>query len=452
MFKFIIKKNNKLFINNIDMEKVSNISIFNFDEGDSSSDDEEKSYRKSKADKNSKFSIVTDSHLSDEDEKEEKLDDDDNIIGNKTIEEGLLEAIKKKENVTKEKLDLAEKINFKSSSEALIQTDEFGFIKDKGGSESKIQIEDKKHANELLTINARTEKWRYMLEHIDVYKGKKKKKLKERTRKGIPDSLRGYVWQLFSKMDKYYMKYLYQNLEKENLDPETETTIIKDLDRTFPSCQFFKDKYGTGQRKLFKVLSNYSKYNKNIGYVQGMGYLVGLFLIYMNEESSFYLLHSLIKNYGLEGIYKPGFPDLKKKFYVLLNLEKKFIPKIYDILKRDEIYPSIYASEWFICLFSKDLKINVLVRIIDTFLFEGFKVIYRFALAFLKMKEKQFIKGKPGIVYTMEIIKKCFEDIDIEALFKVAFSFHLSKKHINKFELEFEQNKNNAKNEFMKQL
>ena len=452
MFKFIIKKNNKLFINNIDMEKVPNISIFNFDEGHSSSDDEEKSYRKSRADNNSKISIVTESHLSDEDEKEEKLDDEDNIIGNKTIEEGLLEAIKKKENVTKEKLDLAEKINFKSNSEALIQTDEFGFIKDKGGSESKIQNEDNKHANELLKINARTEKWRYMLEHIDVYKGKKEKKLKERTRKGIPDSLRGYVWQLFSKKDKYYMKYLYENLEKDKLDPATEITIIKDLDRTFPSCQFFKDKYGTGQRKLFKVLSNYSKYNNNIGYVQGMGYLVGLFLIYMNEESSFYLLHSLIKNYELEGIYKPGFPDLKKKFYVLLNLEKKFIPKIYEVLKRDEIYPSIYASEWFICLFSKDLKINVLVRIIDTFLFEGFKVIYRFALAFLKMKEKQFIKGKPGIVYTMEIIKKCFEDIDIEALFKVAFSFHLSKKHIKKFELEYEQNKNNAKNEFMKQL
>ena len=437
------------------MEKVSNISIFNFDEDNSSSDEDEKSCHKNKEDKNSKMSIaISDSHLSDEDEKEEKLDEEEIISGNKTIEEGLLEAIRKKENVTKEKLDLAEKINFKSNSEALVQTDEFGFIKDKGGNESKIQIEDKNHLskNELLVINARTEKWRYMLEHIDVYKGKKKKKLKERTRKGIPDSLRGYIWQLFSKMDKYYMKDLFQSLEKEKLDSEIEMTIIKDLDRTFPSCQLFKDKYGAGQRKLFKVLSNYSKYNTSIGYVQGMGYLVGLFLIYMNEESSFYLLHTLIKNYELEGIYKQGFPDLKKKFYVLLNLEKKFIPKVYDVLKRDGILPSIYASEWFICLFSKDLKINVLVRIFDTFLFEGFKVIYRFALAFLKMKEKQFTKGKPGIVHTMEVIKKCFEDIDIEALFKVAFSFHLSKKHINRFEIEYEQNKNNANNEFMKQL
>ena len=256
----------------------------------------------------------------------------------------------------------------------------------------------------------------------------------------------------FGGIDKYIEKGLFEKLEKEEIDPDTELTIIKDLDRTFPSCQLFKDKYGMGQRKLFKVLSSYSKFNKDIGYIQGMGYLVAIFLIYMDEQSSFYLLHSVIKNYELERIYLPGFPDLKKKFYVLLNLEKKFVPKVYDILKRDGVFPSIYASEWFICLFSKDLKPNVLVRIFDTFLFEGFKVIYRFALAFLKMKEKDFIKSKPGIIFTMDVMKKVFEYIDITELFKVAFSFRLSKKHIRKFEQEYENNKNNSNNEFMKQL
>ena len=43
-----------------------------------------------------------------------------------------------------------------------------------------------------------------------------------------------------------------------------ETTIIKDLDRTLPACQLFEDK--KGQRSLFKDLSAYSRYNKEIGY------------------------------------------------------------------------------------------------------------------------------------------------------------------------------------------
>ena len=376
------------------------------------------------------------------------------------IEKSLIESVSKMENVTKEKLDLAEKINFKNNTDKLVETDEFGFLKSQdekgnennnnkkgqeGSKDSKITKE------EILKVNARTEKWQYMLEHYKTYQSIKRFKLKSRTRKGIPDNLRSYVWQLFAGKDKLVKKGLFEKLDKEPINKNSELSIIKDLDRTYPLCQLFKEKYGKGQRNLFRVLSNYSKYNKNIGYVQGLGYLAALFLIYMDEESAFYMLHAVIKNYEMEGLYLPGFPDLKKKFYVLLNLEKKFIPEIYNILKRDEALPSFYASEWFMCLFCKNLKPNILVRIIDVFLYEGYKVIYRFAIAFLKMKENDFIKNPNGIFYSSVTLKKLFENIEVEELFKEAFDLNLSKKHIAKFEEEYEENKDNPNNEFMKQ-
>ena len=376
------------------------------------------------------------------------------------IEKNLIESVSKMEGVTKEKLDLAEKINFKNNTDKLVETDEFGFLKsqDEKGNENNNNNKGQKRSKdskitkeELLKINARTEKWQYMLEHYKTYQSIKRFKLKSRTRKGIPDNLRSYVWQLFAGKDKLVKKGLFEKLDKEPIDENSELSIIKDLDRTYPLCQLFKEKYGKGQRNLFRVLSNYSKYNKKIGYVQGLGYLAALFLIYMDEESAFYMLHAVIKNYEMEGLYLPGFPDLKKKFYVLLNLEKKFIPEIYNILKRDEALPSFYASEWFMCLFCKNLKPNILVRIIDVFLYEGYKVIYRFAIAFLKMKENDFIKNPSGIFYSSVTLKKLFENIEVEELFKEAFDLNLSKKHIAKFEEEYEENKDNPNNEFMKQ-
>jgi len=374
------------------------------------------------------------------------------------IEKNLIESVQKMENVTKENLELAEKIKFKNNTDRIIETDEFGFLKkDSNLSDNNENTIMKKDTNKLtkeqiLTINARTEKWQDMLSNYKKYQTIKRAKLKSRTRKGVPDSLRSIVWQLFAESDKLKEKNLFENLNKQELDKDIEGVIIKDLDRTFPSCQLFKEKYGIGQRKLYRVLSNYSKYNKVLGYVQGMGYLAAIFLLYMDEESSFYMLHSLVKNYGFEGLYKEGFPDLKKKFYVFLNLEKKYIPKIYDIFKRDGVFISIYASQWFLCLFTKDLKPNILVRIFDVFLFEGYKVIYRFALAFLKLKEKAFISNKKGIFYSMNTIKLLFDDVDIDELFKVAFSFSLSRSHIKKYEEEYEQNKNNKDDEFVKQL
>ena len=287
----------------------------------------------------------------DEIKNDKKGNNKDNESQNslKEKEKILINSIQNKENATKQKIQLAEEINFNSIPDKLIATDEYGFVIEKN-SETKPETKTKE---ELLQINARMEKWNYMIENYEEFSTSKFSKLKSRTRKGIPDSLRSYVWQLFAEKDKYYKKDIFNQLESVKLEEEIETVIIKDLDRTYPNCQLFRDKYGNGQRKLYKVLSNYSKYNTATGYVQGMGFIVAVFLTYMDEESSFFMLHSLMKKYKLEGFYLPSFPELKKTFYILLNLEKKYIPKIYELFKKEGMIPSMYASEWIICLFSR---------------------------------------------------------------------------------------------------
>ena len=370
----------------------------------------------------------------------------------KKKEEILLNSIKNKENATYQKIQMAEEINFGALPDKLINTDEYGFIIEKKSGENNETNNNNKDIDELLKINARMEKWNYMIENYQEFITKKFNKLKERTRKGVPDSLRSYVWQLFAEKDKYYEKDIFQKLESIKIKEELDTVIIKDLDRTYPNCQLFKDKYGNGQRKLYKVLSNYSKYNTATGYVQGMGFIAAVFLTYMDEESSFFMLHSLMKKYELEGFYLPGFPELKKTFYILLNLEKKFIPKIYELFKKEGMIPSMYASEWFICLFSRNLEFQNLVRIFDVFLLEGYKVIYRFSLAFLKLKENAFLKGKDGLASIMQTINQCLENVDIENLFKIAFGFSLSRKDLDKLGKEYDKIKDNQNDEFVKQL
>ena len=370
----------------------------------------------------------------------------------KKKEEILLNSIKNKENATYQKIQMAEEINFGALPDKLINTDEYGFIIEKKSGENNETNNNNKDIDELLKINARMEKWNYMIENYQEFITKKFNKLKERTRKGVPDSLRSYVWQLFAEKDKYYEKDIFQKLESIKIKEELDTVIIKDLDRTYPNCQLFKDKYGNGQRKLYKVLSNYSKYNTATGYVQGMGFIAAVFLTYMDEESSFFMLHSLMKKYELEGFYLPGFPELKKTFYILLNLEKKFIPKIYELFKKEGMIPSMYASEWFICLFSRNLEFQNLVRIFDVFLLEGYKVIYRFSLAFLKLKENEFLKGKDGLASIMQTINQCLENVDIENLFKIAFCFSLIRKDLDKLGKEYDKIKDNQNDEFVKQL
>ena len=371
--------------------------------------------------------------------------DSDKIMKEK--EKRLIQSIQNKENVTKEKINLANEINFKSVPQSIIITNEYGFLIE--NEENNKDINNKKESNkdqsnrtlELLKINAR----------MDFYKNKFSK-LKSRTRKGVPDCFRSKVWQLFAEEKKFYITGKFNSLDSDQLNENLELTIIKDLDRTFPKCYFFKEKYGNGQRKLYRVLSNYSKYNSEIGYVQGMGFIAALFLTYMDEESSFFMLDSLIKKYELEGFFLPNFPELKRAFYIYLNLLKKFIPKVYELLKKEGVIPSMYATEWFICIFSRNLEFNVLVRVFDVFFLEGYKIVYRIALGILKINEKKFFEKSEGIAYIMEVFKTICDGIDPDLLLQIAFGFSLSRKDINALKNEYETVKNNKNNEFVQQL
>ena len=379
----------------------------------------------------------------------------------KKIEKSLVRSISNKEIITRERLHLAETINFKNEPDRIILTDQYGFMKTDNKSPDKKEqkkfekkpskkLKSSKSCKELLQINARMEKWDYMLHHYGEFSTKKREILKSRTRKGIPDNVRGFVWQLFAEKKKFYVPNLYNELEKQPIKEDLELTIMKDLDRTFPLMQFFSEKYGNGQRQLYKVLSSYSKYNKSVGYVQGMGFIAAIFLTYMDEESSFFMLHSLMKKYKMEGIFIDDFPELRKKFYILLNLQKKYIHKIYNIFQRDGILPAMYASTWFISLFAKSLDFHIVLRIYDCFFLEGFKVIYRISLALLKLKENDFVKAKKG--HTIPLLVSCLQNVDEKELFKVAFGFSISRSYIEKLENEYEKVKDDKKNEFISQI
>ena len=286
----------------------------------------------------------------------------------------------------------------------------------------------------ILRANARLEKWNSMLLDYNSYYKKNFNTLKKRTRKGIPDCLRGQVWQIFGEICKYRDDYTFKDLyytfvNDEISDEKTENTILRDIERTFPKHFYFSEKYGMGQRSLYNVLRSYAKFNEATGYVQGMGFLAAIMLTYMDEESTFWMIHSLMLKYNMKGYYMNGFPELNRSFYKLLCLMKKHLNKIYEKFKANNVYPSMYACQWFISLFSVNFKFDILVRIFDVFLLEGEKIFYRIALAILKLNECNIL-NKSCFEYIMAEVKNYYENIDVDKLLKVAFGFSISRTHL----------------------
>ncbi|GER40111.1 Ypt/Rab-GAP domain of gyp1p superfamily protein [Striga asiatica] len=281
---------------------------------------------------------------------------------------------------------------------SLPKVDRFGFVKQEGNSPDGFM--KNKSASEYEREERRIRKWRKMIgvggNDWKHYVRRKPHVVKRRIRKGIPDCLRGLVWQLVSgSRDLLLMNPgVYEQLVIYETSA-SELDIIRDISRTFPSHVFFQQRHGPGQRSLYNVLKAYSVYDRDVGYVQGMGFVAGLLLLYMSEEDAFWLLVALLKgavHAPMEGLYLVGLPLVQQYLYQLDHLVAYYLPKLGEHFAQEMINPSMYASQWFITVFSYSFPFHLALRIWDVFLFEGVKIVFKVGLALLKYCHDDLVK------------------------------------------------------------
>lgn len=112
--------------------------------------------------------------------------------------------------------------------------------------------------------------------------------LSNKIRKGIPPPLRGVVWQSMSGARDAVLEDQYERFNGES--SPYELIIGKDLGRSFPGVDMFRDSDGDGQRMLGRVLKSFSLYDTKIGYCQGLAFLVGPLLMHMPDKQAFCVL------------------------------------------------------------------------------------------------------------------------------------------------------------------
>ncbi|KAK9918049.1 hypothetical protein WJX75_000768 [Coccomyxa subellipsoidea] len=241
----------------------------------------------------------------------------------------------------------------------------------------------------------RLRKWRSMLGSGTAdwkrFSARHPAMVKRRVRKGIPDRLRGVAWQLLSGGRELLLQNegVYERLMLAG-SSEKELEIVRDLSRTYPSHVYYQQRQGPGQRSLFNVLRAYSVYDRQVGYVQGMGFIAGLLLLYMCEEDAFWTLTALLKgavHAPLEGLFRPGLPLLQQYLFQFSRLVDEEVPRVGSHLRREGVHPTMFCSHWFITLFAYTLPFDHLLHVWDVLFLEGPKVIFRVGLALLKTSE-----------------------------------------------------------------
>ena len=208
-------------------------------------------------------------------------------------------------------------------------------------------------------------------------------------RSGVPPPLRGVVWPSIAGAHDSQLHAEFQTL---SVEPSPYDGLIgKDVGRSFPNVEMFREKDGEGQNMLRKVLKAFSLYDESIGYCQGLGFVVGPLLMHMHEAEAFCILVRLMEHYDLRSCYLPDLSGLHLRIYQYQALLTKHLPELAAHLEHLKIEP-LYVSQWFLSFFAVTCPLPMLLRIYDVILSEGAtETLMRVALSLMQRNQKKLM-------------------------------------------------------------
>ena len=126
-------------------------------------------------------------------------------------------------------------------------------------------------------------------------------------------------------------------------------------------------------------------------------------------------------------------PQIDQAVFKDLVAEK--LPVLSEHFDTHGVDPSLFSLNWFLCLFVDTLPVNTYLHIWDAFLFEGSKVLFRYALAILKSVEEKLLRQN-DYMSLFSTFKTEVESLsDVKSLTQIAFH------HLNPFPLRAINNK-----------
>ncbi|XP_061482825.1 TBC1 domain family member 8 isoform X2 [Rhineura floridana] len=219
-------------------------------------------------------------------------------------------------------------------------------------------------------------------------------KIRKLVAMGIPESLRGKLWLLFSDAvtDLHSHPGYYEKLVEVSMGMCCIATeeIERDLHRSLPEHPAFQNE--TGIAALRRVLTAYAHRNPKIGYCQSMNILTSVLLLYAKEEEAFWLLVAVCERM-LPDYFNHRVIGAQVDQSVFEELIKERLPELAEHMKDLSTLASVSLS-WFLTLFLSIMPLESAVNVVDCFFFDGIKAIFQFGLAVLEANAVELCNSK----------------------------------------------------------
>jgi hypothetical protein len=175
---------------------------------------------------------------------------------------------------------------------------------------------------------------------------------------------------------------------------ESIVIIENDLPRTFTTMVEYDQSTEQGTKNmesLRKILRAFTVMRPDVGYVQGMSYLAGFLFLENTEYETFVLFHNMVIKSQLLSFYKFNSDEIIQRLKFFRQAFLIELPDLCEYFEEENIDPRSYVYEWVMTLYTRALPISVTKRIWDLYFIDGFPLLFKTALAILKIVNERLL-------------------------------------------------------------
>ena len=260
----------------------------------------------------------------------------------------------------------------------------------------------------------------------------------ESKRRMFDESIKAFMPSMSSLNSKIRLKILDEEMDdddksldilgEEKGDDEVNTKGGKSLSQNSLSGEALG--IGQGQDSLRRILRAYSMYDTDVGYCQGMNFIAAMLLTFLSEEEAFWLLVVVMNEepYKLREMFGEDMAGTHEVLYIAEKLLAQFLPNLARQMEEEMIHVSMFVTPWLLTVYTSTFPFDLVVRVWDSFLVEGWKVVYRVMLSLLEHASKDLVELQ------FEQILNYFRDfpstVDGQTIMAGSFRIPLKSKHI----------------------
>jgi len=137
----------------------------------------------------------------------------------------------------------------------------------------------------------------------------------------------------------------------------------------------------------------------------------------------------------LRGLFGKGMTETHKVLHVAEKLIHHFLPKLGKHLDKENIHVTMYATQWLLTQYTSSFHFDLVTRVWDCFLVEGFKAIYRVMLALLQQSQPALLKM--SFEEILGYFRELPDKVEGTTVMETAMKIPLKRKHIVKYENEW---------------